>query len=391
MPLHGLVQKKAEASPAQTSVPIAGPKATAQKQAVRQNGLPALLEAGIEQLSGLQMDNVEVRYGSSRSAQIQALAFAQGNQIHLGPQQGRHLPHEAWHVVQQKSIVPGTKQMKGGLAVNDDPGLEAEANQMGAMAVGYRIHTVPFAPRALKASYANEGSLIQGKFAGSLGSVMKVLTPARLNVADNYYAMLWKQLAEHEAVIHVEQGGPTYDQATSTIRLSPHMLEQLMKDSALPPEKQMPPEQKAFWISLITHEFSHAHDHLIQNRHVRTPVLAGVEAHTRDVIDTELRAWAREALSAHQLSPNKLDENNAKLVNGWLSIEPAMLGDLASYKSKNYVVERLFDYISRELAKKVNDNDRLVPTQEWTNNNMDWLVDRVGVLKNGVVNNMKKK
>ncbi len=35
------------------------------------------------------------------SASIQAEAYAQGSDIHVGSGQEKHLPHEAWHVVQQ--------------------------------------------------------------------------------------------------------------------------------------------------------------------------------------------------------------------------------------------------------------------------------------------------
>ena len=31
-----------------------------------------------------------------------ALAYAQGGDVHLGPGQEQHVPHEAWHVVQQQ-------------------------------------------------------------------------------------------------------------------------------------------------------------------------------------------------------------------------------------------------------------------------------------------------
>lgn len=49
--------------------------------------------------------------------------------------QERHLPHEAWHVVQQaQGRVKPTFQMKG-MAVNDDEGLEHEADIMGERAV----------------------------------------------------------------------------------------------------------------------------------------------------------------------------------------------------------------------------------------------------------------
>lgn len=99
-------------------------------------GLPDGLKAGIESMSGLSMDHVRVHYGSSRPAQLNALAYAQGSEIHVAPGQERHLPHEAWHVVQQaQGRVRPTAQMKGGAAINDDPSLEAEADEMGRRAL----------------------------------------------------------------------------------------------------------------------------------------------------------------------------------------------------------------------------------------------------------------
>ncbi len=94
-------------------------------------GLPARLKAAIEALSGIAMDDVKVHYNSSKPAQMRALAYTQGSDIYLAPGQEKHLPHEAWHVVQQKKgRVEPTLQTKG-VGVNDDPGLEREATVMG--------------------------------------------------------------------------------------------------------------------------------------------------------------------------------------------------------------------------------------------------------------------
>ena len=98
-------------------------------------GLPDQLKSGIESLSGLSMDHVRVHYNSSQPAQLNALAYAQGSDIHLEPGQERHLPHEAWHVVQQaQGRVRPTLQAKG-VAINDDLRLEREADVMGAKTV----------------------------------------------------------------------------------------------------------------------------------------------------------------------------------------------------------------------------------------------------------------
>ncbi|MEA2875394.1 MAG: hypothetical protein QOF14_590 [Hyphomicrobiales bacterium] len=99
-----------------------------------ETGLPDQLKSGVEALSGVSLDDVRVHYNSSQPARMNALAYAQGNDIHVAPGQERHLPHEAWHVVQQaQGRVKPTLQMKG-VAINDDSGLEREADVMGAKA-----------------------------------------------------------------------------------------------------------------------------------------------------------------------------------------------------------------------------------------------------------------
>jgi hypothetical protein len=134
------LQGKFEGEPAQRA--ITAPTAitaqsapTAEAPKPNNTGLPNQLKAGIESLSGMRMDHVKVHYNSSKPAQLQAHAYAQGSEIHVAPGQEQHLPHEAWHVVQQaQGRVRPTMQMKSGVAVNDDAGLEAEADVMGAKA-----------------------------------------------------------------------------------------------------------------------------------------------------------------------------------------------------------------------------------------------------------------
>ena len=103
-------------------------------------GLPDNLKTGMESLSGISLDDVKVHQNSDRPAQLMAHAFAQGTDIHLGPGQDRHLPHEAWHVVQQKQgRVKPTTQMMGKANINDDARLEQEADLMGAKALQMKV------------------------------------------------------------------------------------------------------------------------------------------------------------------------------------------------------------------------------------------------------------
>jgi hypothetical protein len=98
-------------------------------------GLPDNLKSGMENISGHSLDDVKVHYNSPKPAQLNAHAYAQGSNIHLASGQEKHLPHEAWHVVQQKQgrVKPTTSV--NGMAVNDNIGLEKEADVMGAKAL----------------------------------------------------------------------------------------------------------------------------------------------------------------------------------------------------------------------------------------------------------------
>lgn len=103
-------------------------------------GLPDNLKSGVENLSGFSLDDVKVHYNSDKPAQLNAHAYAQGTDIHVASGQEKHLPHEAWHVVQQKQgRVQPTKQMKGRMPINDDERLEKEADDMGAKANGTAV------------------------------------------------------------------------------------------------------------------------------------------------------------------------------------------------------------------------------------------------------------
>ncbi|QHS63002.1 eCIS core domain-containing protein [Chitinophaga agri] len=127
-------------------------------------GLPDQLKSGVEHLSGFSLDDVKVHYNSDKPAQLQALAYAQGSDIHLAPGQEQHLPHEAWHVVQQKQgRVQATTQLKTGEPLNDNAGLESEADRMGEQAM-----RTSFADKAMQ--------LRQVPVAGAILPVQRVVT-----------------------------------------------------------------------------------------------------------------------------------------------------------------------------------------------------------------------
>jgi hypothetical protein len=112
------------------------------------------------------MDDVKVHYNSHKPKEMNAHAYAQGNQIHLGSGQEKHLPHEAWHVVQQKQgRVKPTIQLKSGTYVNDNDGLESEATTMGERAKNTQLNSL-----SQKSNDNSSTPVVQGKWNDAEGS-----------------------------------------------------------------------------------------------------------------------------------------------------------------------------------------------------------------------------
>jgi hypothetical protein len=145
-------------------------------------GLPDNLKSGIENLSGHSMDNVKVHYNSDKPSQLKAHAYAQGTNIHLAAGQEKHLPHEAWHVVQQKQgRVKPTMQMKGKINVNDDSALEKEADVMGEKAMQLQSYngltilsaqSAPDSPVLQKYSFESFRRSRVGRIGGVIGGAV---------------------------------------------------------------------------------------------------------------------------------------------------------------------------------------------------------------------------
>lgn len=94
-------------------------------------GVPARLHENLEHLSGIDLSDVRVHRGSRVPALYGAEAVAEGSEVHLAPGHERHLPHELWHLVQQRQGRVAPTAGFPGMAINDDPRLESEATRMG--------------------------------------------------------------------------------------------------------------------------------------------------------------------------------------------------------------------------------------------------------------------
>jgi len=120
-------------------------------------GLPDDLKTGIENMSGISLDDVKVHRNSNKPANVGAHAYTQGTDIHVAPGQDKHIAHEAWHVVQQNQgrVQPTTEV--GGTPVNDNSGLEKEADELGASALN--INTDHVSQQKIKQSTGNSNTI----------------------------------------------------------------------------------------------------------------------------------------------------------------------------------------------------------------------------------------
>jgi hypothetical protein len=97
-------------------------------------GMPTAISAGFEATTGHDLSDVNVYYHSSKPGEVGALAYAQGNDIHLGTGQEKNLPHEAAHIVQQREGRVQANTSVKGMGVNNDKSLESEADSMATKA-----------------------------------------------------------------------------------------------------------------------------------------------------------------------------------------------------------------------------------------------------------------
>ena len=106
------------------------------------NPLPNDVRGQMESSMGSDFSDVRIHTNSDSATDAGALAYTQGSDIHFGPGQfnpnssgGQELiGHELAHVVQQRQGRVQSTGSVNGMPLNDDPGLEAEADQIGRQA-----------------------------------------------------------------------------------------------------------------------------------------------------------------------------------------------------------------------------------------------------------------
>ena len=112
-------------------------------QRKRNENLPDELQSNMEQSLGHDFSDVQIQKNSQEASDMNARAFTKGDSVHFAPgeydphsEQGKNLiGHEFTHVAQQRSgAVQPTRIMRKGLHLNDDRGLEHEADHFGRKA-----------------------------------------------------------------------------------------------------------------------------------------------------------------------------------------------------------------------------------------------------------------
>jgi hypothetical protein len=106
-------------------------------------GMPDSVKTRMEDTFTADFSDVRVHPNSGKATEVGALAYTQGTDVHFAP--GKYKPdssagqqllgHELTHVIQQSQ---GRVQPTGkiaGLPVNDSPGLEQEADEMGGKSI----------------------------------------------------------------------------------------------------------------------------------------------------------------------------------------------------------------------------------------------------------------
>jgi hypothetical protein len=304
-----------------------------------------------------------------------AEAFASGDHVAFAGTPSLHTAaHEAAHVVQQRAGV----HLKGGV------GEVADEYERHADAVADRVVRGESAEALLDqmAGKSRGGApAVQMKFAGTFGAILEhTLSPARLRAKGTFYEAMFNALKDAQEVLKIEDGSTLYDRSTKVLRINGTVVEMLSNYAG--DDKAELDAALVGHIASLTHEMSHAHDHLLKNREI-VASKDNFDQHIATVLDTELRAWSREAVVAAQLSKDgtSLDEEQKSLVAGWREIDSAMVHDLKGSRT-NKVIQRLFDYIQMESGGKF---QSFAEYQSWVDAHPDVVETPITTLKAQVI------
>lgn len=218
-------------------------------------------------------------------------------------------------------------------------------------------------------SYAESSSnpVVQRKFDKDKGPLLTSLVPI---IPDGTCKnlILWLDEIDEEISINSNTTMSSYDAKTKTLYLRGSMFEQIRQARAA-----VDNELLSGFLSNICHELSHAHDFISGKEK-----LDGGDMSQETCISTELRAWAREAISV--LETNRAyglayNQSYTELIEGWENLEINMLSGLYEHRD-NCIIDRIIRYISRCA-----NSESKIAIQGWMNMRMERYQNQIISLK----------
>ncbi|HEU5376907.1 MAG TPA: DUF4157 domain-containing protein [Ktedonobacteraceae bacterium] len=320
-------------------------------------GLPDRLKMGIENLTGLPLDDVRVHYHSSEPARVNALAYTQGRDIYMEAGQEKHLAHEAWHVVQQKQGHVGPTAQIRGTAINGDRALEKEADVMGE--------------RALRFQSVSQGILSQKGQKPGTGSMPS--SPPGTNAVIQRLPKVSLLDATEEAQIEADISGSKFQDALDKLAATTHfaqakpanvhsltfdnsfadygLAEQDRNDPKTNNEVDIkigPPAYKdiSILVSTLQHEFIHAEQYtkpsesaagIKGSAHVYGYAKEGGSSSSKYIAaaqEVETHCWEIEHASQTNVPKDFLEGRGEALLNYWAKVHAAGTGPGVKKTSK---------------------------------------------------------
>lgn len=196
---------------------------------------------------------------------------------------------------------------------------------------------------------APSAQVVQGRF---IGEGTDILQTYATKYPETTYSKLFQVLDHHptEIILVQQRGISKYDHNTRALYLNPSIFQQL--EAARENEKSGQ-ETISSLLSNICHELSHAYDFNGDGTNPPKETFTDGEMTDETFISTELRAWAREAISIMEINKHyKLAYNDScqDLISGWETFTPDMLDNLLNSQSKNSIASRLVRYLIRRIS-----------------------------------------
>ncbi|HAS43474.1 MAG TPA: hypothetical protein DCS93_23545 [Microscillaceae bacterium] len=339
----GTIQSKfkpiqAKQKPVQRAKDPASSESTQAQAKPNNTGLPDNLKSGIENISGHSMDDVKVHYNSDKPAQLKAHAYAQGTDIHISPGQEQHLPHEAWHVVQQKQgRVEPTTQLKGNVSINDNAGLEKEADVMGDKAVqAGNTGEVASQPLQMKAATGSDSGIVQRVVYKDMSKMWAAVAPQHkladiLKIINGNPALktAYEEMAASLPKMNFVENAGDQPEASLKAKGGIYDIKFGQQDTL-----QNPHNNDKVFVGEMLHEMMHIHAALTYNNNADSGIAHGANMHLPAAKQNEVQDI--DGASASQYNgKGGIKEQTAQMEKNWETARKIVGEDVENKKLSN--------------------------------------------------------